>query len=379
METSAPPLLVRGRFATSRRRLSRRLGVVGYVAIFGAPLVVILFTALGNEGPLLPTLAVLALVSFATCGGPLLLLLGFVLRRSGWAKGTLRVVEGRLGRHFTHDAEGAPVGACFPLGEVVQGVRWSANRDGFELTLANGELLVGEYDGDVDEFLHALGVGPSRRVATMRTSAATTPAYRAYWLYFAMATAIAFASLSRVLLVSLSLFAGVLAWVLAEASRGPEVTVGVDGMRIDGLWGTTFYPWSTVNEVRIIGGALRATLTNGRMVSLGGALGTSAERAAALWVRVEMARVVGSRSGPWPEAATAERKRTVVPKQPEERGEPDELVSEPEDATGVRVAALDEMGQGTAEDADEHGTEQGVSDALSDDAKHATTRSHRSR
>ncbi len=363
MTTSAPPVIVRGRFATSRRRLSRWLGLLGYVAINVLVVALHFFSTPIDNTPWLLIFVMLVVTAFATLGGPLLLLLGFFLQRSRWAKGTLRVVEGRLGRHFAHDAEGDPIGVCFPLGEVVQGVRRSANRDGFELTLANGDVLLGECDDDVDELLHALGVGPSQRVATMRTSAATTPAYRALWLYCAMVPAIIVAPLSTTLRPALSVFAGLLAWVLANASRGPEVTVGVDGMRVNGLWGETFYSWSTVNEVRILGGALRATLTNGHMVSLGGALGTSAEGAATLWVRIEMARVVGSRRGPWLEAATVQYKPTVAPKQPEARREPEGPVSEPEsepegDTTGVRVAALDEMGEGMAEDADERGTEQ---------------------
>lgn len=326
MDTPDPPVIVRGRFATSRRRLTRRLGLAGYLLVLGPGAVHLVLDEFrfGEDLPFVRALT--GVVLCAALSGPVLLVLAIVLRRTRWSPGALRVVDGKLTRYRRDDDEGIPVG------EVVQGARRPAAVDGFELTLADGEVLLGECGPGVEALLWALKVAPSQRAATLRTSAATTPAPRASWLLGLLAISPFLLVLTTttssflgpyVMLLSLLLFElpsklpwlllPVLAWALAWKSLGPTVTVGVDGLRVDGLWRKRFHPWSEVRKVSARYGALRATLTYGDSVYLGGTWGTSAIGAAALRARIETTRSLPVQESPRGGAETARHGLEVGP------------------------------------------------------------------
>ncbi len=306
------PPVVYGRFAASWSRLSRGLGVAAYLALTTPFLMVFVLRVLGlYHGAISELLS--SVGPAMLCGvAPLLFLLGRLLAWRRFSPGTLRLDGDAL---QVVNAQGA---SRIPLDRVVDGALEGLVGDGFRLKLADGRTVAATAQpntlsrwANAREFLSALGLDASRRVATLRASAVDTPAFRAGWMFALMlvVTMMSVEPAPKPLLISLLVVEVVLAWVLASASIGPEVTVGVDGMRVRGVWRTVFHPWSEVTGVEVKRGALVATLAGGGRVRLGSATGPNAQ---ALRERIGDARSAGSRASPQHEAATARGGRTVA-------------------------------------------------------------------
>lgn len=283
---STPPLP--GEYDLRRLRLARAFGVAGFASMTVPLMLSLLLRVLGLYGPGLRELFSTLGPALLAFGGPALLLGGWWLGRARARYGAVSVVDGAL-----HLAVGRRAQVIAPHEVVGAAIRPHA---GFVVQLRGGDELVCERSharpGDAAALLSALRLDARHRAVALRATAAASPAFRAAWLYVAslIAMTAAFAHPpvgSRLALVALGAAAS---WLLAAASLGPTVAVGVDGMRVQGLGRARFVPWPRVQRVAVEGGALRAHLVDGERLRLGSAT----PGASTLLARIEEARAVAA-------------------------------------------------------------------------------------
>ncbi len=279
------------------RRAARLLGTAGYLCLVVPLWLMFAPGLLGVDERWMPqwlgaltgmSLGVLWLV---------LLVVGWMYARARWPPTELTVTSDALRLHTL------PVASEIPLGSIVGGARRGVLS--FELHLRGGDHLVGEAHPDVTARLLAdLSLDAPRRAITLGTTSAVTPAYRAASIFLTMATAtfmLMHAGPTRLVVLLASTVA---AWLLAAATLGPTVTVGVDGLRVRRMGRERYITWSEVVDVTKAG-ALRLTLTSGERVSLG--RGNAA--AETLRIRIDEARDAAATGAPM--AAAARNGRSV--------------------------------------------------------------------
>lgn len=276
MEAPAPRSWFTFRGGLVRRALGARLGVAG-LAVMVLPLLAT--TVLRGldlyRGVVRAWLSALGPLSLMLVG-PAILTVGWALTRARPRVGDL-AVEGDALR-LRHDGVSREV----PLADVVDGARHADG--GFTLRLRSGDALVCERAWEVGAVAHdgvpvlcdALRIGPAARAARYVTSGVATPAFRAAWSFLVMTLAsLGWMNLpaNRLWQAPIVVLLALSSWLLAAWSRGPEVTVGVDGMRVRGLLSDRFVAWADVDGVAVSGRHVRATLRDGATVSLGTAWG----------------------------------------------------------------------------------------------------------
>ncbi len=278
------------------RRAARWLGTAGYLCLT-VPLWLLLAPELLGINEQWMPLWLLAISGLAL--GVLswvCLVVGWMYARARWAPTELTVRSDALILHTLQRA------VVVPRDSVVGGTRRGA-LGGFELHLRGGDHLVGDASpDDTARLLAELSLDAPRRAVTLGTTTAVTPAFRAAWIFAALAVAtggLLHASPPR---TGLLLVNTLVAWLLAVATLGPTVTVGVDGLRIRQLGVELFIAWSEVVDVTKTG-ALRLTLTSGEEVSLG----RSNAAVETLRVRIDEARDAAATSGPMAAAARGGR------------------------------------------------------------------------
>lgn len=321
MEAPAPRSWFTCRVGLVRRALGARLGVAGFAVMVLPLLATTVLRGLDlYRGVVRAWLSAVGPASLMLVG-PAILTVGWALTRPRTRVGDL-AVEGDALR-LRHDGASREV----PLADVADGVR-HADGGGFTLRLRGGDALVCERAWEVGAVAHdgvpvlcdALRIGPAARAARYVTSGVSTPAFRAAWAFLVMTVAsLGWMNLPENRLWQAPVVALLVlsSWLLAAWSRGPEVTVGVDGMRVRGLFSDGFLAWADVDGVAVSGRHVRATRRDGTTVSLGtawggfaGSLPRAAEDLLAHVAAVRVARATGH-ALPETAAATARGGRTV--------------------------------------------------------------------
>lgn len=318
MDAPRPRAWFTGRFGYVRRAWGVRLGLAGYAVMVLPLLMVTALRGLGLYAGIIRSVLSTVGPVMLMLVGPALLTVGWVMTRARVRVGDIELREGSM--VLRHDGAAREIA----VGDVVDGVQ-SARGQGLELRLRGGDAVTCERAWQVGATSHdgipplawALGVAPTQRASRHRTSGVASPVFRAGWTFLVLLIAnlgmvnrtelrpLQFAAVSFFVLAS---------WALASLSQGPEVTVGVDGMRVRSWRGDRFVPWREVADVAVAGRAVTATLRGGERLSLGGVTFEANRRAAA---RVEdlLAHVTAMRAaaGTAPEtaASTARGGRTV--------------------------------------------------------------------